>query len=498
MLFSFLLLAAVPRTARASAKPAKGPRTVTLLSPGSPLVSLRVLFEVGAVDDPKGKEGLAALTSAMVGEGGTKSRSYAEVIDALYPLAAGIGVYGDKETAVFAGTVHRDNLDKYVDLLVEQITAPRFAEDDFSRHKQDAIDAIEKTLRGNDDEDLGKEALGVLMYGKHPYGRPSMGTVQGLKAITLDDVKAFYAKYYAADRLLLGVAGGTSQEFADAFAKRFAGLPGKSPARAKLPPPPRRKGRQALIVEKEARANAISMGVPIDTTRRDADFAALVVGASYLGEHRTFNGVLMNRLRGVRGLNYGDYAYVENFIQEGGSTFPLPNITRRQQHFEIWLRPVPPANTGFAIRAALYETEKLLEQGIPAEGFEATRKFLSGYVSLWTQDAARRLGYAMDAVIYGRDLQKELRDKLPKMTKADVDKALRKHIKLDGLSIAIVSDKAADLAAKLGSGEPTPITYDTQGTPQDVLAEDAIIEKYPHRLSKTTVKVVPAGDMFER
>ena len=73
-------------------------------------------------------------------------------------------------------------------------------------------------------------------------------------------------------------------------------------------------------------------------TRSDDDFYSLAVANSYLGEHRTFNGVLMNHLRGNRGLNYGDYAYIENFIQDGWSTFPLPNMHRRTQHFSIWIR----------------------------------------------------------------------------------------------------------------------------------------------------------------
>ena len=49
----------------------------------------------------------------------------------------------------------------------------------------------------------------------------------------------------------------------------------------------------------------------------------------------------MQDLRGKRGLNYGDYSYIEDFIQEGMSTFPVPNNPRRQQYFSIWIRPVP-------------------------------------------------------------------------------------------------------------------------------------------------------------
>jgi len=475
-----------------------GIRTVFVPSPSSPLCAIRLFFHVGAVDDPKGKEGLAILTSEMMGKGGSKARTYAELLDALYPLAANIRVYGDKESIVFEGTVHRDNLARFADLLADQILTPRFAEDDFSRVHQDALDYISKTLRGNADEDLGKQSMATVLYAGHPYGYPSQGTVTGLQAITLDDVRKFHASHFARDRLIVGVSGGYPEGFAEAFAKRFTALPAKAPPLPKLPPAPASKQNQLLVVEKDARANAISIGRPITVTRADADFYPLTVARSYLGEHRTFNGVLMNHLRGNRGLNYGDYAYIENFIQDGWTTFPLPNIPRRQQHFEIWLRPVPPQNSLFALRGALYETDKLIREGIPEAGFQATRTFLMNYSNLWAQDVSRRLGFAIDAAVTGKDLVKELQARLPKMKKADVDRAARKYLSVEGLSIAIVSDKAQALADKLVSGEPTPITYDTAGTAPEILAEDKKIESFPVPIPKDAVRIVPVDQMFDR
>ena len=504
-----ILLAASPARAAegkpAAAKPAAktptkvaGIRTVFLPSPSSPLAAIRLYFQVGAVDDPKAKEGLAALTAEMVGKGGSKARSYAELLDALYPLAAQIRVTGDKESMVFEGMVHRDNLAKFADLLADQVLAPRFAEDDFARNKQDALDHVTKTLRGNADEDLGKQAMSTVLYKGHPYGRPTEGTVAGLGAITLDDVRALHAKMFTRDRLIVGVSGGYPDGFAEAFAKRFASLPAKAPPLAKLPPAPTYKANQLLVVEKDTRAHAISIGHPIDVTRKDPDFYPLTVARSYLGEHRTFNGVLMMHLREQRGLNYGDYAYVENFIQDGWTTFPLPNIARRQQHFEIWLRPVPPQNSLFALRAALYETDKLIREGIPEKSFQATKTFLANYASLWAQDVSRRLGYAIDGVVTGKDVVKELQARLPKMKKADVDRAVRKHLSLSGLSIAIVADKGQPIVDQLAGGGPTPIIYDTGGTPAAIVAEDDIIKRFPIAFEKDNCRVVPVDQMFEK
>ena len=503
MLMSTVALAAgiaAPAAAasKKSGKSSLGVRTVFLQSPSNPLVALRVVFQVGAVDDPRGKEGLALLTAQMLGKGGSKARTYAEVLDALYPLAAQIHVYGDKETIVFEGTVHRDNLTKFADLLAEQILTPRFADDDFTRNRLDALDFVSKTLRGNADEDLGKQAMASAMFDAHPYGRPSQGTVAGLNAVTLEDVRKLYGSHFARDRIVVGVAGGYPDGFAESFAKRFATLPAKAPPHRKLPPAPVPRHNQVIVVEKDARAHAISIGRPISITRADPDFYPLTVARSYLGEHRTFNGVLMIRLREIRGLNYGDYAYIENFIQDSYTTFPLPNIGRRQQHFEIWLRPMPPHNSLFGLRAALFELDKLVRDGIPKAGFEATRTFLTNYSNLWAQDATRRLGFAIDAVITGKDVVKELQARLPKMTKADVDRVVRKYLGTNGLTIAIVADKAQAVADTLASGAPTGISYDTAGTPADVVAEDDLIKRFVVPVDKENVHVVPVDKMFEK
>ena len=194
----------------------------------------------------------------MLGKGGSKARSYAELLDALYPLAAQIRVYGDKESIVFEGTVHRDNLARFADLLAEQVLTPRFADDDFTRNRQDALDYITKTLRGNADEDLGKQAMATVMYRGHPYGWPTQGTVAGLNAITLEDVRKLYASHFARDRLVVGVAGGYPDGFAEAFAKRFAALPAKAPPLPKLPPPPVPKTQPAASSSRRTRARTRS------------------------------------------------------------------------------------------------------------------------------------------------------------------------------------------------------------------------------------------------
>jgi zinc protease len=495
----FMAAAAVLRPSIAPAedtKVASPVKTTVLPSPSDPLVALRFVLAVGSQNDPPGKEGLAALTAAMVAEGGTRSLSYDQLLAAFYPIAATLDGACRKEVTAFSGVVHRDNLPAYIPLATEMITQPRFAPEDFERLRNEAIDYVTKYLRGNNDEELGKWTLQVELYKDHPYGHPDRGTARGLQAITLDDVKQFHRAHYARGAIEVGMAGGLADRDVQMVLSRLGPLSDARVEPPGLPAPRRPRGLEITIVEKPADATAISIGFPIDVTRRDDDFYALAVADSYLGEHRTFNGKLMQDLRGKRGLNYGDYSYIEDFIQAGASTFPVPNNPRRQQYFSIWIRPVPRDKAVFALRAALWELDRLQNRGMTPQAFEDTRAFLLNYSKLWIQTLSRRLGYTIDGAFYGRkSLVTELAQRLPALTVDQVNEAVRKHLKTEGMKVAIVASDAAALKALLASGKPSPITYDTQGTPEDVIAEDKEIAGFP--LKDVSVRIVPVAQMFE-
>ena len=263
-----------------------------------------------------------------------------------------------------------------------------------------------------------------------------------------------------------------------------------------MPAPRTLDGRELLLVDKDAIATAISIGFPIDLTRAGDDFYALMVANSYFGEHRTFNGLLMNKMRGQRGLNYGDYSYIENFIQDGGSRLPIPNIPRGRQFFSIWIRPVPHHNAHFALRQAVRELHVLVDEGLSAEDFEATREFLLNYSKLYVQTTSRRLGYHMDSAVYGAGyFIDEIQRRLTALTVDDVNAAIRRHLQYDDLAIAVVTRDADAFRDALLAGDPSPATYNTTVT-EEIQAEDALIEGFDLAINPERVRVVPVEEMF--
>jgi zinc protease len=474
-----------------------GPAIIALPAPGHPAVALRLYFRSGSVDDPPGKEGLTALTARLMAEGGTKSLSSAELIRALYPLATEIRVLSEKETTVFHARASRADADKLVAVLTEAMVAPRFDPQELERLRAEQRDRVEKHLRNEDDEELGKEALSSMLYGGHPYRHPVAGTVKGLAAITLDDVKAQARRAFTRARLTIGVAGGYEDGLPDRVLSALAPLPAGEPARP--PPPVPNAGPKYLLVEKAGQPTAISLGYPWELDRRHPDFPAVYLAVSAIGQHRAGAPFrLFQELREVRGLNYGDYAYAEHF-REGPSMMPEVNVARTRQDFTVWIRPVEPQHKAFALRAALEQVDKLVSGGLTADELERTRKFLLGWTLQLAETDSRRLGFALDDRFYGlpRPFLDELRDALGKLTLAEVNAAVKKWIDPKKLRVAIATHDAAALKAQLVAGTPSPIVYSVKKPPA-VLDEDKIIERFPLGIaSETEVRVVPVEKMFE-
>jgi len=473
-------------------------QTASVLQRGtSPLIVFRILFTTGAAFDPQGKEGLASLTAAMLAEGGSRSMTYQQIVDAMYPMATSVNWQVDKEMTVLSGTTHVENLDRYYALLKDMLLNPGFRQEDFTRVRDAAVNFLKVSLRQSNDEELGKEYLYNVIYAGHPYGHHNRGTISGLQRITLDDVRAFYRAHYTRANLVPGLAGGYPKGFDAKVAADFAQLPAGTPDRKAFEAPAAASGTRLAIVTRDTRSTAISLGFPIDVNRSSPDWPALSVAVSHFGQHRSSNSYLYGRLREARGLNYGDYAYLEYFPRGMFQFTPDPNLARQQQIFQIWIRPVEVDTGVFTLRAALYEYDKLIRAGLSTEDFEATRQFLTKYSNILTQTQSARLGYALDSRYYGiGDYNTYLRDGLAKLTVDDVNRAIRRHLSTSAMRIVVITRDPKPFEEAVAKNTPSPIVYNSP-KPKEIMEEDAVIQSYRMNVKPQDVTVVPVEGVFE-
>jgi zinc protease len=277
----------------------------------------------------------------------------------------------------------------------------------------------------------------------------------------------------------------------------FEKLPKGRPASLKLPAPKPVQGIRVTMIEKDTRSVAYSLGFPIEVKRGDPDYPALLLAQSYLGQHRLSGGRLYERLRQVRGLNYGDYAYIEYFPRGMFQFEPDPNLARRQQIFQIWIRPVEPPTAHFALRLALFEFDKFVKEGLSEDAFQRTRTFLAKYVNLLTKTKRAELGYAIDSRYYGiSDYNGYLKNSLARLTREDVNRAIRKHLGAAGLNIVVVAKNCEELKKMFLDGAPSPMTYNSP-KPPEVLEEDKIVERWKIDLPPDAVRILPVEKVFE-
>src|SRR5262249_26392126 len=150
---------------------------------------------------------------------------YQKILQLLFPMAAGYTAIVDKEMTVIIGVTHKDNLLPYYELLREGVLTPAFKQNDFDRLKTDQLNYVAKTLRFNNDEELGKEVLSEGIFGNHPYGHPNEGTAKSDQTLSLDDVKNFYKQQYTRSNIVIGIAGNFSTDFVEKVKTDFGALP---------------------------------------------------------------------------------------------------------------------------------------------------------------------------------------------------------------------------------------------------------------------------------
>ena len=303
---------------------------------------------------------------------------------------------------------------------------------------------------------------------------------------------------YTRANLTVGVNGDAPDEMVRAL-QAPSGRCRQGPPAARVAVEGKRpSGLEVEILEKDTRATAISFGFPIDVNRAHPDFAALSVVRSWLGEHRIASGRLYQRIREVRGMNYGDYAYIEAFPRGMFQFFPDPNMARQKQIFEIWIRPVVPVNAHMSLRIAIYELDKLIQDGLTEGGLRGDARLPDEQRLRDDRPAgpAARLR-ARFAVVRHRRVHRFHAEALQNLTVEQVNAALKRHLSARNLSVVYITKDAAGLKQALVSDAFSPIRYDGEKPPA-LLAEDRIIGALKLNIPAANVRVTSIEDVFAR
>ncbi|MBX3202685.1 MAG: insulinase family protein [Labilithrix sp.] len=401
-----------------------------------PIVSMQVVVPAGAAHDPEGKGGLALTTANMLDEG-AGARGPLELSREIDRLGATIrtGAYADYGFAQL--TVLKKNLTPAAALFGDVVGKPQLSAVEYKR----VHDLWRNALRARQSEP--DAVAGVVVARKvypegHPYAHPSDGTLASSAAVTLADVKKFYAERWRPDRAKLVVVGDVTRAELDAVLDQALAswkAPAAAPLGDSLGPPAPLVGRPApvnvrrrvVVVDRpDAPQSVIAVARP-GVSAFDEESAVLTRVNAALGG--SFTSRLNQSLREEHGWSYG-----------ARSRF---SFTRMRGVF-VAQAAVHTEHTGDAVQAMLAEIGAMAKDGLTAEEVDKTKQLArADLVEAFetVQAAAARLGRNA-GVGHGPDHEAVASHLTARADKAALGRYAAQYLDLDAATIVIVGPRA--------------------------------------------------------
>jgi zinc protease len=266
-----------------------------------PLVQYSIVLGGGHMLDKAEKAGVANLVATMMNEG-TKNKTPEELEDAIGLLGASIRVSsGNEDISVEVSSMSK-NFEKTLALVQEILLEPRWDEEQFGLAKSRIINNLKRNAASPDY--LAANTLNKLMFGDNILAIDPTGTEASVAAITIDDLKEYYNKYFSPSIARFLVVGDVDQSKVKAA---LADLNKKwQPKEVVIPeikvPGPPEKSQIFFVDVPGAKQSVISIGTP-SIPRADPDFYPATVANYKLGG--SFNGVFNLILREEKGFTYG-------------------------------------------------------------------------------------------------------------------------------------------------------------------------------------------------
>jgi zinc protease len=489
VLLALIATLALPAAANGAPDANRSPLLQYLPDDNTEMQYLVVSFPAGSLFDPPGQEGLASVTAAFI-----ESRVERRLQEAL--TGAELFVLLDRERVTYFLKGHRDRFGEAQAVLLEELALPSVDGDDLESARGRARNRVENLLQSP--ERLSRLLLEEALFRGGEYGRPLYGRRRSLDKVQPRDLSAFHWSHYGRVGAELAVGGYQAEALLPGIAQALESLP-TSPPEGLLQIEQRRPSdsrNRVLLVRQQVPTTAVALGFAVDFNRSDPDYYTLLPANSWLGQHRYMHGALFRGLREVRGLNYGDYSYLEKFAEGRQDKMPWPRVPRRWQYFSIWIRNLADENAVFATRYSIYQLRELIAEGLSEEELALNRDFVVNNSKLWAFDPLQKLGFMLDDRFYGTGpYLEEIERRTSQVTPEMLRQALQRQMAGRPLRIVMVTSDPETMKKRLLGEVDAHPKYRTR-IPAAEQAVDERVLQVDLGLSPEDIEIVDAEDLL--
>ena len=384
-----------------------------------PYISATLMIHSGSVSDPSPHFGLTSFVSGML-DRGTKKYSTMEIADAFGRLGTNLSIATDREYTFITSNTLSDHQVTLFDLLGEVISQATFPQKEIKRYKSEVLAAL-KTM-ADKPSSYTQRMYDAYLYGDHPYGRLTVGSIKSVEMITRPQILNHYSKVFRPNNATLAVVGDFKENIISLLEDSFKDWKEQSIEPIAFTPKPVMKKRLVRLVTKEDLKQAEIRIGHIGIKRDNPDFLKLRVANTILG--RGFVSRLMDHIRDNLGLTYSISSDFDARLDYG--PFTIATFTNNQ-----------------TVAKTIEETLTLLEtfhkEGVTKEEVSVAKKYLLG-VFPQAIDTPEKLAFNLLLLrLYSipDSYLETYSSKISKITVKDVNQVIKKYIDPYNLKILV-------------------------------------------------------------
>ncbi|HKB84527.1 MAG TPA: pitrilysin family protein [Ignavibacteriaceae bacterium] len=431
--------------------PGKGLKLYGIEQKELPLVQFSITLKGGMLLDSPEKTGTANLLSDLMMEG-TKNKTPLELEEAIENLGADINIRASKEEIVMQVNTLASKFDEVYKLAEEIILEPRWDEKEFNRIKQETIETINRNK--SNPARISGNVFDKLIYGKNsPLGNSTLGTVESVSSVTIDDLKKYYENNFAPSAAWISIVGDISKDkavsafssLADKWQDKKINMPEIS-----IPQEPS-KPIVYFVDVPGAKQSEIRIG-KLSLRYTDPDYYAATVMNYKLGG--SFNGIVNLILREEKGYTYGARTEISGSDYPG--TFEASSAVQSNATFE-------------SVKIFRDEIAKYRD-GISEDDLKFTKDALIKSNARRFETLGALLGMLNDIAEYNLpfDYIKNQEEVIKNMTPEEHKALGQKYLQQDKMIYVIVGDAATQLEKLKDLGLGDPVLIDADGNKENL------------------------------
>lgn len=205
---------------------ANGLKVVVKEDHRAPVVVQQIWYKAGSMDEITGKTGIAHVLEHMMFKG-TKTVPMGEFSKRIAAAGGRENAFTSTDYTAYFQQLHKSQLPLAMKLEADRMRNLNLTAEEFGKEVKVVME--ERRTRTDDEpQSLMNEAMNAAIFQQHPYQHPVIGWMSDLEALTVDDAREWYKRWYAPNNATLVVAGDVKAEEVFALAKKYYGSIPKS------------------------------------------------------------------------------------------------------------------------------------------------------------------------------------------------------------------------------------------------------------------------------